>query len=90
MENHSPFIQTPPLTYFLSQFPYERHPDIGGPSGPPVPCALTRTGREAHRRLVRKSYSIENVFCKLVAIIASLETVTFLKKIKRAIENEPL
>ena len=29
--------QTPHSPHFLSQFPYETNPDIGGPVGPPVP-----------------------------------------------------
>ena len=34
--------QTPRFRHFLSDFPYETHPDIGGPVGPPVP--RTRIG----------------------------------------------
>ena len=33
---------TPHSPHFLSDFPYETHPDIGGPDSPSVP--LTRTG----------------------------------------------
>ena len=42
-------IQTPHSPQFLSDFPYETHPDIGGPVGPSVPLTRIEWGGHDER-----------------------------------------